>query len=105
MSDYHPLPDFLDLVVPLKILELQLTNWQPSDQELEQAREFADVLGSQGDILLYRSKKKGETARVFSQMARAIAVGAFLPGGITVFGNHYITSSTEKSCLNSARNQ
>lgn len=83
---YHPLPDFLALVVPFKIIELKRRGG-PSDEELEQAREFAATLGEKGDILLYRSERKGETELLFNQLARAIAVGSFLPGGIRVFGD------------------
>lgn len=88
MNTYHPLPDFLDLVVPFLICELKRRGG-PTDRPSESAKAFSDVLAEKGDILLYRSNKRGESSRVFNQAARAIAVGAFLPGGITIFGKHY----------------
>lgn len=88
---YHPLPDFLALVVPFKIIELKRRGG-PSDEELGQAREFADTLGEKGDIILYRSERKGETAQLFNQLARTIAVGSFLPGGICIFGDRYLSA-------------
>lgn len=52
-------------------------------------RELADILAYQGDVLLYRSKKKGETAKVFNALAEAMACLAFQPGGVTAFGLHF----------------
>jgi len=51
--------------------------------------EIASLLAEKGDLLLFRGKKKGESAAVFSALAEGIALGSFCPGGIAVFGDHY----------------
>lgn len=53
------------------------------------APELAEVIAAKGDIIQFRSKKKGETAAAFNALAEAVAIGAFVPGGITVFGQHF----------------
>lgn len=53
------------------------------------AHESAQVVAEKGDVILYRSKRKDETAKAFNQLARGIAVLAFVPGGVTVFGLHF----------------
>lgn len=88
MDIYHPLLDCLQLVVPFKIWELQRRGG-PSDNEFEQARLVADIVAEKGDVLLYHSPKKGETAQIFKELSWAVAVAAFLPGGVEIFGNHY----------------
>ena len=79
----------LSAAVPLRILELR-SKGGPDDVDLDFARGFAHVLGEKGDILQYRGKKKGETAEIFNGLARAIAVLSFCPGGIKVFGEHWV---------------
>lgn len=61
----------------------------PSPAEIEQARNFSQTLGEKGDILLFKGKKKGECAALFNQLAKSIAVLAFCPGGIKLFGQHW----------------
>lgn len=50
---------------------------------------FADTLAEKGDILLFRGGKKGEAGKLFASLVRSIAVMAFVPGGVTTFGQHY----------------
>jgi len=84
----------------------------PLDRDYEAAREFGDILGERGDVLLYgsvkpggkrgkrkhnKSSKPGETAKLFATLARAAAVGTFLPGGIALFGYRWIASVEEPS--------
>jgi hypothetical protein len=61
----------------------------PNEEDFQKARELSDILGEKVDILLYGSKKRGEVADLFNRVASAIAVLAFLPGGITIFGQHW----------------
>lgn len=77
----------LDAAVPFQILELQRQGG-PSKDDIEKAREFGSELASKADTLLYGGKK-GEAGRLFNQTARAIAVLAFCPGGVTFAGSHY----------------
>lgn len=78
----------LEASVPFRMLELRAQGG-PTKAEWEETRAFADVLGSEGDNLLYLSKKKGETARLMRGLIRAMAVMAFVPGGVTAWGLHF----------------
>ena len=46
----------------------------------------ADEVGSRGDILQWRSSKRGETAEVFNHLARGMAALATAPGGVRFLG-------------------
>lgn len=72
--------------VPLWQEDLKRVPWEDIAAELP---EIGQTIASQGDILLYRSKKKGETAKVFNATAKGIAALSFMPGGVTVFGLHF----------------
>lgn len=87
MSDSH-LAIAISVAVPLRILELQAQGG-PSQEQLNRLPEISRNLSEHGDALLYQSKKQGETARLFNDMALAIAILAFAPGGVTIFGRHY----------------
>jgi hypothetical protein len=51
----------------------------------DRTRGFAAELVSRGDVLMFGGKK-GEAAELFNRLANALAVLAFAPGGIKVFG-------------------
>jgi len=78
----------LEAAVPLRILEFQ-SRGGPSDSDYERARAFSAILCAKGDQLLYRSDKPGYTAYLFNELAQAIAVMAFQPAGIRVFGQQW----------------
>lgn len=61
----------------------------PQDADYEQARAFADPLAEQADNILFRSPRKGETAKLMTQLIRAVAVLAYAPGGVTIAGLHF----------------
>jgi hypothetical protein len=76
----------LQAAVPLHIEELRGLPWT----EIRRlAGECAQVIAEKGDRILYRSKKKGETAVAFNALARGIAALAFCPGGVTTLGMHF----------------
>lgn len=78
----------LSVAVPLQIFEFY-EHGGPTVVEVEEARAFGRVLAEQGDNLLFRSKKQGETADLFSGLASALAVLAFQPDGVPpLFGGH-----------------
>ena len=63
----------LELAVPLWIDQLaSLTD----SQRQSLAVECGDVIAEHGDIILYRSSKKGETASAFNALAKGVAIGA-----------------------------
>jgi hypothetical protein len=86
MSQLALLQAALSAAVPLNIAVFQMRPWT----ELEQlAKEAAQVVAEKGDRILFRSKKRGETAAAFNKLAEGIAVLAFAPGGVKVFGLHF----------------
>lgn len=83
------LGQFVAMVVPLRILAIVQEWGEPQPHHWEQAREINDWLGEKCDILLFGSKKKGESASLANALAQAIAVLSFLPGGIEIFGQRF----------------
>ena len=61
----------------------------PSAEDTRKAMETADMLGERGDILLYGGGKSGDCADLFNRTAHAIAVLAFEPGGVELFGTRF----------------
>lgn len=78
----------LAAAVPLRIADLMR-------QELsvllrrKRCASLSKGLGEHGDRVLFRSKRPGETAQSFGQLAEALATLAFMPGGVTFLGDHY----------------
>jgi hypothetical protein len=70
------------------------------EQRIARASGLADIIASQGDIILYRGGKKGETAKAFNAMAEGLAIGAYQPGGVTFLGEHWCTD--HEACLAAA---
>lgn len=83
----------LSAAIPLKIMDINLRGG-PTKQDFDRARSFADVLATQGDVLMFGGKK-GEAAKLFNELAFACAICAFVPGGITIFGNCYEYKSSK----------
>jgi len=76
----------LSAAVPLRVEEFKRRPWS----ELQtRAAECAQIVAEKGDIIQYRSKKKGETAKAFNALAEGLAIGAFAPGGIRFAGLHF----------------
>ncbi len=56
------------------------------------AKEASSVIGSKGDVLQFRSPKKGESAAAFNALARGLAAAALVAwGGATFAGLHWCT--------------
>jgi hypothetical protein len=85
----------LSVAVPLHIEELKKKGG-PDEADFKQATELSRVLGERGDVLLFGSKKKGETAELFNSVARTLAVLSYVPGGVTLFGSHWETKLKPK---------
>lgn len=81
------LVETLRVAVPLHMLNLS----KRTPGELAQiAQTSASAIGSQGDILQFRSSKKGETAKAFNALARGLAAAALVTwGGVTFLGMHW----------------
>ena len=78
----------LSAAVPFNIMAIK-ERGGVTDDDFASASKFAQTLGEKGDVLLFGSKKEGEAADLFNQTAKAIAISSFIPGGITIFGEHY----------------
>ena len=80
----------LQAAVPLWITELQRLHGGPTALDVRKARALvAPLLETQGDALLYQRVARGETAEVFNALAYGLAVLAFQPDGVTVWGLHF----------------
>jgi len=78
----------MSAAVPLHIMQLQ-EKGGPDATDLKKAQETSDMLGERGDVLLFGGGKTGEAADLFNRTAHTIAVLAFVPGGIDIFGQHF----------------
>lgn len=81
---------FLSAAVPLRIMGMQENDdGGPTREQIGACRPIVTDLGERGDLLLFGSHKKGESAELANGLAHAIAVLAFAPGGIDIFGMHF----------------
>lgn len=83
---YHPLSDFLMLAVPLWAMRCQR---MPLNELIKKCGDISQVIGEKGDIILFKTKKEGESAKAFNRLAEGIAILSFVPGGVTFMGTHY----------------
>lgn len=72
----------------LRIVEMEKLGG-PTPEDLRKAQETADMLGEHGDILLHGGGKPGQCAELFNRTSHAIAVLAFVPGGVELFGTKF----------------
>lgn len=86
-ADRALLTGMLQIAVPLAIGEMR--GWS-EEARLAKAAEYGQVIvGENGSDILFRSEKKGETAKAFNALARALAALAYHPGGVTFMGQHW----------------
>ncbi|WP_158754257.1 hypothetical protein [Streptomyces sp. NRRL F-2580] len=83
------LVESLRAAVPLHMT--QLASRSP-EELIRIAAESATIVGSHGDVLQFRSTKRGQTAKAFNALARGLAAGALVAwGGATFAGLHWCT--------------
>lgn len=82
------LPEMIRLAVILRIEALK-EQGGPGGEDMKKARETSDMLSQHGDILLHGGGKPGQCADLFNRTAHAIAVLAFVPGGVELFGARF----------------
>ena len=82
----HALVPALQAAVPLWIEKLK---GEPFEVISSRALECGQHIAEHGDIILFKSKKKGESAEAFNRLAEGVACLAFMPGGIDIFGLHF----------------
>lgn len=99
----HPVVQAVRLLVPKKINELVLDGVSVADlsqaRDCEELAEIGQLLGEQGDRLLFPNKKNLKDAEnLLDGLVHAISTLAFIPGGIQVFGVRYeVIQNGEKS--------
>lgn len=77
----------LSVAVPLWIERLRD---KPFDFILERARECGQAVAERGDIIQFRSKKKGASAEAFNRLAEGLACAALVAdGGVRFLGMHF----------------
>lgn len=83
------LVESLRVAVPLHMT--QLASRSP-EELIRIAAGSATIVGSHGDVLQFRSTKRGQTAKAFNALARGLAAGALVAwGGATFAGLHWCT--------------
>jgi len=76
----------LQAAVPMWIETLKR---RPFDDVMRRAAAAGQVIAERGDVILYKSKKKGQTAAAFNSLAEGIACLAFARGGVRFLGLHF----------------
>lgn len=79
----------LDATVPLLIREL-LSAGGPTEYHYQRVREHGRYLAEHGDAILYPQKRT--TAEAMNKLVESVAVLAFCPGGIRLFGCEFDAS-------------
>jgi hypothetical protein len=81
----------LQTIVPLIIAELQASGGI-TEQDIARAqplvKRLVDGVGHADDVL-YSAKKPGTTTQRLGELARGVAILAFVPGGVDIFGLHF----------------
>lgn len=86
----------LSAMVPIAMMELQAKGG-PDDLDFERVRTYTTEIGAKGDAILYPVKTRGQSAEMVTKLVEAIAVLAFAPGGINIFGMHFNASGIPTS--------
>ena len=76
----------LQAAVPLWIARLKGLPWPELQARAAAASQY---VAEHGDVILFRGKKRGDTAQAFNALAEGIAICAFAPGGVTIFDQHW----------------
>lgn len=82
------LQEFLQTAVPLWTIRFKDLPWEDLQEIM---KESETILEQSGELAVFVRVKKGETAKIFNAVAKAIAALSFVPGGIDIFGRHFET--------------
>lgn len=85
MWESHPLIPTLEVAVPLQILKIKKQGYVPKVPE-----DIEELISSHGDDLMFGGKR-GKAAEIFNKLAYTLAIMSFYPGGVRIFGNHWIS--------------
>lgn len=78
----------LDAAVPFWI---EYWRHRSLSERQHRAQQCAQIVAEKGDIIMYRSGRKGETSKAFTALAEGIAISSMGPGGITFMGRKWLT--------------
>lgn len=77
---------FISTTVPLLIMEYEqrggIDQW-----DIKWLEQQGEILGSGGDVIL--CYEKGKSSRMIGILCRCLAIMAFFPGGVKIFGLHF----------------
>jgi hypothetical protein len=65
----------------------------------ERAEACVDVIASQGDVILYESKKTGESAAAFNKLAEGLACVALCQGSVEFWGLEFVVPGEDEALL------
>ena len=87
----------LSAFVPLEIRELQQQGG-PDEDQLTAASKLSHFIAEKGDAFQFGGKK-GEASTYAARLTEALAIMAFIPGGVTAFGLHFEASIPESEAI------
>lgn len=76
----------LEAAVPLWVMRLRSETWETLQKR---CKECSQIVAEKGDIILFKSAKKGETAAAFNALAEGLAILSFCPGGVKFLDIHF----------------
>lgn len=80
----------LEAAVPLWMLEIKQRGRAAWWSRIEANRDiWMNNIAERGDVLQYGGGKKGEVAKLFNELAEALAHMAFMPGGVRFGESHW----------------
>lgn len=88
------LPAFVGTFVPLEIMNLE-ERGGPTAVELAEASNYWQGMIDRGEGTELFFVEKGKTAKTAGILVRLIACLAFAPGGVEIFGHHFVAYETE----------
>lgn len=87
---------FLELLIPAVHLDLKEVSRFSEDRLRREAAEAGEAVATGGDVLLFGYAKKPtkrtreDFMTAWKAMVRGLAIGALMPGGVHMFGIHWI---------------
>lgn len=76
----------LSAAVPIWIEQLRVAS---PEYRTQRAQEAAKIVAGEGDNILFKGPKQGDSARAFNALAEGLACLAFAPGGVKFAGMHF----------------
>ena len=83
----HMLPMSLSAAVPLWMHQFKDLDWEQREHLMKEVQK--DDFCLRLEYVLHKGPKEGDSARAFNDLAKAIALLSFCPGGVCVFGTRY----------------